>query len=973
MPHSAFDLIADVDLTEYRSAGRLYRHRATGLEVFHVVNDDPENLFAFSFRTIPTDSSGVAHILEHSVLCGSERYPLKDAFIAASQGSLNTYMNALTFPDRTVYPAATILEADYFNLMGVYADAVFFPRLDPEVFMQEGHRLVPLEGGGAEIQGVVYSEMQGNYSSPEGILDDKAFRSLFDDGHPYSFDSGGDPAFIPSLSYQDFLDFHKRHYHPANCKVFLYGNIPIDKQLAFLHDGFLSRFGPSEPVSPVPLQKAFAQPKRLEVPFPGDSDNGKTSILASWICGDSADPVAALSMEILAEILLGHDGSPLGRALRESGLGEDLAPQNGLSTETRQTVFSVGLRGIEKDDADKVQTLIFEVLKRLSSEGIPADDLDAALKAVEFSNREIKRGGGPFSLRLMRRCLRGWTHGASPEACLRYLPAMEAVRKDLAADGRFFEKLIERALLGNPHRSTVVAFPDPGLGERRAAQQGEALRKRLGALSAAERSALDASLAALADFHARKDGPDALASIPYVRRADLPRRIDTIERRETELSGSRVISHPIFTNGICYLELAFDIGGLEPRLIPWMPLFARFITTAGIPGVPYHEMNARLASKMGGFSCILEASSPAGLAAGGRPGIYVLFRLKALDGSFGDSLELALELISRADSSDALRLRDVYAELKNDVQAALVPSGHAFAQSRGTSSFSRALSIEESWRGVDQFDFLKGLEGDADTARMAAAIEDIKRALLEGSGRLASLTCDDSSHAAALSRLADFLGRLPALPRIAPPPSTFPLALARGEAFSLQTEVGYASVVLRSAAIDSLIYASLAVLSTLLSSGYLWEEIRMKKGAYGAWASQDPLEGVFGFLTYRDPSPAASLDVFRGGLESIAKDGVSPEQAEKAVVGTVANDIRPLTPEEKGLIDLRRGLYGLNDGLRQRKRDALLAVSPESLAKAAVFLLDGWDSRIQTIFAGQKDVDQAVREHKNLTCRALSC
>jgi presequence protease len=972
MPHPAFDLVSTTDLSEYRSEGRLYRHRVTGLEVFHVANDDTENLFAFSFRTIPADSSGVAHILEHSVLCGSERYPLKDAFITASQGSLNTYMNALTFPDRTVYPAASILEADYFNLMGVYADAVFFPRLEREVFMQEGHRLVPLASGGAEIQGVVYSEMQGNYSSPEGILDDRAFRSLFDEGHPYAYDSGGDPAVIPSLGYEAFLAFHRRHYHPSNCQVFLYGNIPSEKSLDFLEREYLSRFGASQAVPPVPLQKPFARPKRIEIPFPGDSESAKTSILLSWICADSADPEATLAMEILVEILLGHDGSPLGRALRESGLGEDLAPQNGLSTETRQTVFSVGLRGIDKKDSDKVQSLIAECLGRLSQEGIPPADLDAALKSVEFSNREIRRGGGPYCLRLMRRCLRGWTHGSTPEACLRYLPAMQSVKKSLVADPRFFEKLIDRALLSNSHRSVVIAYPDPDLGERRAKELSDSLKARLESMGALERAGLDASLEALADFHARKDPPEALASIPYVREKDLPRRIETIARRECAPGRARVVSHPLFTNGISYLELAFGLDGIDPALMPWMPLFARFVTTAGIPGVPYHEMNSRLAASMGGFACVLESSSPVGASFPGMPGLFAIFRLKCLDGSFGESLDLALQLLKSADSSDAERLKDVYSELKNDVQAALVPSGHAFAQSRGASSFSRALSVDEAWRGLGQYDFLMGMAERPDPARMAQAIDEIRRAILEGGGRLASLTCDESAHEASLSLLSDFLSKLPSPSAAASASSPFPLARARDEALRVQTEVGYASIVMKSSTIDSPHYASLSVLSSLLSTNYLWEEIRMKNGAYGAWASQDPLEGIFSFLSYRDPNPLASLRSFRACLEEVVKNGVSPELAEKAVVGTVSNDLRPLTPEEKGLIDLRRVLFGLDDEIRQRKRDALLSVTPASLKKAAAFLLDGWGSSVQTIIAGQKETDQAVRERPSMEFRALS-
>ncbi len=978
MPHSAFELIQTFDLSEFKASGLLFRHKKTGMEVFHIKNDDSENLFAFAFRTIPSDATGVAHILEHSVLCGSKQFPLKDAFISASQGSLNTFMNALTFPDRTVYPAASIVEADYFNLMAVYADAVFFPLLKPEVFLQEGHRLVPGENGQGEIQGVVYSEMQGAYSSPEGILDEKAFRSLFDPGHPYSYDSGGDPQVIPRLSYQDFLAFHSRHYQPSNCRLFLYGDIDSQKQLDFLESRFLSSFSATEPVPPLPLQAAFREPRRLEVPYPCEAEGGKTSILINWLCADASDPVESLSLEILGEILIGHDGSPLGRALRESGLGEDIAPQTGLSTEIRQAIFSAGLRGIEKKDAGAVEELIFSCLKALRDEGIGQDLLDSAIKAVEFSNREIRRGGGPYSIRLMRRCMRGWIHGKSPDSSLRYLPAMEEVKRRLADKPRYFEELLDRALISNPHRSTVMAVPDPELGARQKKRLEEEIAARLASMSTPERKQLDDSLVALAAFHATPDSAEDLEKMPWLRAQDLPTKVESIERQELESCGVPLLAHPLFTNGISYLEFTLDIEALPSELLPWLPLYARFLTTAGIPGTPYHQMNARMAAVCGGFSCILETASAVNSDTRSQSSRYAVLRLKALDTSFGPALDCVWDLLSKADCSDHGRIRDVFNELRNDVQAALAPSGHAFAQTRGQSSFSASSALEEVWRGISQHDFLQGLGKEIDIGLIAARFEEIGQFLRSSCPRRASLSCDDSAMTDSLAKFGEFCARFPALKQAqknasapnVPRAHSIPKALDEG--FSIQSEVGYAALNLPSVRLGHPLYASLSVLSTLISSTYLWEEIRMKRGAYGAWAACDPMEGVFSFVSYRDPSALESLGLFKKCLEKFACEPCEAKAVEKALVGTVASDLRPLTPEEKGLIDLRRGIFGISDELRQKKRDELLKVSPKSLREAAQFLLDGWAGKVQTIVAGTVEIDSAVQNLSGLKRRDLA-
>ncbi|MDR2731551.1 MAG: insulinase family protein, partial [Treponema sp.] len=407
---SGFKILDVVDLQELHASGIWAKHEKTGVEVFHVLNDDNENLFCFGFKTFPQDNTGAAHILEHTVLCGSERYPLKDAFLVLAQGSLQTFLNAMTFPDKTVYPASSTNEHDYFNLMSVYGDAVFHPLLSQWSFMQEGHRKEFSKDGKLSITGVVYNEMKGAYSSLDTYAGHWSIKAIMPNT-PYDFESGGDPRAIPQLTWEGLKEFHRSRYSPANCRIFLAGNIPTEKQLAFLSDKFFSGAEGGEACKTIEKTERWNTPKIIHIPCPAGSES-KPTVFISWLCSDVTDTYESLALAALTEILLGHDGSPLTRALIESGLGEDITPVSGLEGEIRETLFTAGLKSVKCGTAEKagkqVEQLILNELKRLVSEGIPEEEIEAALLSMEFSQREIKRANGPYSLVWMRRSLRGW-------------------------------------------------------------------------------------------------------------------------------------------------------------------------------------------------------------------------------------------------------------------------------------------------------------------------------------------------------------------------------------------------------------------------------------------------------------------------------------------------------------------------------------------------------------------------------------
>ncbi|MDR2133644.1 MAG: insulinase family protein [Treponema sp.] len=991
---SGFEILDIVELAELEAPGVWARHRKSGAEVFHVLNGDSENLFAFAFATAPEDDTGAAHILEHSVLCGSEHYPLKDAFLVLAQGSLQTFLNAWTFPDKTVYPASSVNEHDYFNLMAVYGDAVFRPLLSEWTFMQEGHRLEfaaeKAPAGGLRITGVVYNEMKGAYSSLEtwaGLWSVKAVMP----GTPYAFESGGDPDHIPELSREALIGFHRRRYSPANCRVFLAGNIPTERQLAFLDGKFFSSLEPGAAAPPIAKTKRWDAPKNFSVPCPAGGEK-KAMVFLSWLCSDVTDSDETLALAALAEILLGHDGSPLTRALIESGLGEDLAPVSGLEGEIRETLFVAGLRGLGQGVPPRqVEDLVLGELRRLADNGIPEREIEAALLSMEFSHREIRRSGGPFSLVWMRRSLRGWLHGAKPWEGLLFAPSMAELKRRLAADGRYFESLVRKYLLDNPHRALVALNPEKDFLEKREAELARSLAERERGLSEEERRAIPEKSAALEKIQAREDSPEALAGIPHLSRGDLSGKIEKIPRRLYDSGSVPVLGHEIYTNGITYIDLAFPLDILSPGDYLWLPFFSRALVSVGLPGMDYGEVSSLLARTAGGFCAILQngarapssgefVKTPSGqLDICGRD--WIIYRLKALDEKAGASLDIAHRLVTEADFSDGRRVRDLVLEMKNEIDSSLAPAGHSYALARSNRFSSRARGVEELWSGITQIDFAHRL-AETGTAETIAKLNALKESIIEG-GLIASLTGSARAVGTGIDLLAERFGPF------GPPRPRNP-ATARADAFhallggardpadpraevwvSPSLQVGFAAVTLKAAPFDSPAQTAEIVLAHQLSTGALWEDIRMKGGAYGAFASSDSLEGCFSFSTYRDPNPLRSIGAFSSILRSLAgeegaggageKRPLGEDELVKAIIGCYARETRPRTGAEKGMTGFLRFLYGIEDACLDRKLKRLVAVSREEIS-AALKTLAARIPSCPVILSGAKSGEHAAGE-----------
>ncbi|MBX7251035.1 MAG: insulinase family protein, partial [Candidatus Promineofilum sp.] len=599
-----FEFVREASIPELNTQARLWRHARTGAELLSLENDDENKVFGIAFRTPPADSTGLPHILEHVVLAGSEKYPLKDPFFEMVKGSLATFINAMTYPDKTVYPAASTNLQDFYNLLDVYADAVFHPLMTPEKLAQEGwHYELDAADGPLTYKGVVFNEMKGAYASPDGLLGRLSRQALFPDT-TYGVDSGGDPAVIPDLTYEQFRAFHQTHYHPSNARLFFYGDDDPTERLRRM-DAYLAPFDRAEVDSAIAIQPAFDAPRTARFPYgagaaaDGDGAAPRAFVEVNWLLPEYNDTALIMALSILSYALVDTPASPLRKALIDSGLGEDVL--GGFSTGTRQTTFSAGLKGVAVADIDRVEPLILDTLADLARDGLDPAMIVAALNTIEFRRRENNTGRAPRGLSLLLRSLNTWLHDRDPLAPLAFEAPLAAFREALAADPTYLSRLIRHHLLDNPHRVTVVLEPDADLARRQSEAEAERLAQARAAMSDEEAAAVIDQAADLKRRQETPDPPEVLALLPSLRRADLEPRHKPIPLAEHELAGARVLSHDLFTNGIVYLDLALDLRPLPAELLPYVPLFGRALTQMGTAAEDFVRLSQRIGQTTGGL------------------------------------------------------------------------------------------------------------------------------------------------------------------------------------------------------------------------------------------------------------------------------------------------------------------------------------------------------------------------------------
>lgn len=969
-----FNIQWSAPLPDLRGTATLMEHAVSGARLIHIATADPENLFAIAFRTPPPDDTGLPHILEHTVLCGSKRYPVKDPFVELLKTSLATFLNAMTYPDRTVYPCASMNPRDFANLMSVYCDAVFHPRITEEHFKQEGHRLDWADPDNPDspltIKGIVYNEMKGAYSTLDGTIYRTAAAALFPDT-AYGRDSAGSPEAIPSLTYAQFIEFHRRYYHPSNAFIFLYGNTPPEPHLAFLDETCLSNYRRIDVDTGIAPQPRWTEPRRMTVPYPAAPDDRadrQSAWVIEWLACPSTDIETTLAMGILSEYLLAHDGSPLRRALVDSGIGEDLIA-DGYSTYRRDTSFSVGLRGIDAARAGDVERLVFDTLASVAAGGVDAREMESVFHQFELAALDIPP---MFPLALMDRVLGPWMYDQHPLTVLRIREHLAALRRRAEGEPGYFESVLRRLLIDNPHRLVMTLVPDAGLQQR----HDQALAERMAAVRA---SLPDEALQRIRregrELEARQgepNSPEALATLPRLHPADVPPDPLPLPVETGEVAGRPLVRADALTNGIGYVRLALDLRGLDDGLWDYLPLFAYALTKTGAAGGDFAaaaRREAAVCAGIGASPAVGERIDAPGVA---RPTLYL--STQGLDDHAGAMLDLVRDRLVSADFSDLARLDTLLVQYQAGLREDVVESGNAYASRRAQRGLSETCALRERLGGVSQVRFARRLaeSGARDPAALAAAFERIRAAALVRGRLTAAFVGSD----AAFRRMSDWYEALVrSLPEGGPGIAEFSRDAPRApaEGIAAPSEVAFVAQAMPAVPADHPLAPAWVVLSTRLSLDYLWTEVRVKRGAYGCSAGLGAGAGTFVMSSFRDPCICETLDTFARIPDVVAREmDFSREAVEQSVIGAVKTLDKPIRPKSAVATALGWRLDGVDDAFRRRFRTRLLSVTADDMRRVAEeHIRPGLAAAPVCIVAGREKLEAAKHALRGLEIEEL--
>jgi presequence protease len=920
-----FEQLREQFVPEINSTARLCRHAKTGAQLLSIINSDENKVFGASFRTPPSDSTGVAHILEHSVLCGSRKYPVKDPFVQLMKGSLNTFLNAMTFPDKTCYPTASQNLRDFYNLVDVYLDAVFHPRLTRQVLQQEGwHYEIEDKESRLTYKGVVFNEMKGSYSSPDNMLMEYSQQSLYPNSI-YGLDAGGNPRNIPDLTFDQLKSFHENFYHPSNSRLFFYGDDDPTERLRLL-DAYLGEFEPARISSEIARQPRFVNPQYHSYNYAVDRNTERPNgsmLTVNWMFDRAIGAELDLLLVILDRILIGSPAAPLYKALIDSGLGEAVVG-GGLDEALLQIKYSVGLKGIDADDARKVEDLIVQTLSRLAKESIDEDTVQAALNTTEFQLRESNYGTFPRGIVLMLRSLNSWLYGGDPIAPLCFQAAIDNLKARLATKEGVFEALINQYFVENNHRTTVLLRPDPDLGSREANEEQAKLGAVRKAMTAAELAVVVADAKALKLKQETPDTPEALATIPLLKLADLPRQNRTIPFAQEELSSTRILTHDLSTNGIIYLDVGFNLHNLPAETLPYMALFSRALFETGTSKQDFVPLTQRIGRTTGGIRPQLLVSA---IRNSPEAAAWLFVRAKLMPENSTELMAILHDVFLEARLDDKQRVVQLIMEEKAELEGRVVPGGSTFILHRLGGRLYETGWANEQMKGISYLFFLRELAArvEKDWPAVAATLQQIRRTLVNRAAMICNVTAD----AAHISRFIPELGGLlNALPRSEAAHQPWKLSGGpRAEALTIPAKVNYVAKGDDLIRLGYMPNGATSVIENYLRATWLWERVRVQGGAYGGFCSVDLRSGVFAFLSYRDPNLLNTLDVYDETSTMLRQTQLSEAELTRSIIGTIGDIDAYQLPDAKGYSSMVRYLVGETEAIRQQRREEVLATT----------------------------------------------
>ena len=948
-----FRLVRLEEIAEAEGRAYTFVHEKTGARLFFLETADDNKVFSISFRTPPVDDTGVAHIVEHSVLCGSRKYPLKEPFVELVKGSLNTFLNAMTFPDKTMYPVASRNDRDFQNLMDVYLDAVFYPamRTNPQVLMQEGWHY-ELDDADAPLRysGVVYNEMKGALSAPDDLLGSRIMAALYPDT-TYGCESGGDPDAIPGLTQEMFLDFHARYYHPSNSYIYLYGDLDIEEKLAYLDSAYLSHFERIPVPSRIDRQEPFAGQVKAEYFYPIGTEEPleENSFLSlNWVIGDTSDRKRVMALQILDHALLRMQGAPLRQALIDAGLGRDV--DSNYESDVLQPFFSIVVSKSETGRADEFVRVVKETLRKLADGGLDHTLVQASLNTLEFRLRESDFGSSPKGLIYGIRMMKTWLYDGTPEDYLRYEDVLAALKEGL--ESGYFEQVIRESFLENPHEALVTLTPSRTLGAEREAAQEKILAEKKAAMSADEIAAVMDSCAALRAAQEEPDTEEALASIPILARSDIRKEAEQLPLDVRDCAGTKVLFSDLETNGIVYLNFYFPMSAVAQEDLPYAYLLAEMFGAVDTARHSYAELAMLRSLYTGGIGADIVAYTRAGEPDSLAPRFKL--RAKVLKENLPRLFDLLAEIMTESDFSGAKRIREIVDEEKTGMELSLQRAANQVVAAR-IAGYLMPSGCYTEVGGLPFHDFLRTFKDDfaARHEEMQAAFARIIPQIFNRNDLMVSITAPAADYETVATGLADFQSKLSG--------AEFPVAsytweiAARNEGLMTQSRVQY---VAKGANFIKLGYSYtgvLRVLETLLRYDYFWTRIRVQGGAYGAM-TQFNRNGFMVFASYRDPNLAETFAVLDETPDYVRTFDVSDREMDKFIIGTMSNVDAPLTSQMKGDMAATFHLRGITWEDRQRAREEILTAQQADVRALADMIEAAMRADVRCVLGGEEKI-----------------
>lgn len=955
--YKGFTVLRAFDIPELKCTLRELKHDATGAQVLHLGNDDPENLFCLSFSTLPYNSNGVAHILEHTVLCGSKKYPVKDPFFGMTRRSLNTFMNALTGSDFTCYPAASQVPKDFYNILDVYLDAVFHPLLNELSFMQEGCRLefasptdpsTPLE-----YKGIVFNEMKGALSNPTTRLLEVVNTALFPN-LPYGFDSGGDPKVIPELTYEQLCDFHRKYYHPSRCLFFFYGNMPLEGHLDFIAKQSLDNAERLPPLEPIPPQPRFTQPVYKQVHYPVSVDEetaNKTVIALAWLTCHILEQQDLLALSVLEIALMDNDASPLKFALLKSGL----CTQAGiyLEGEFSEVPAVLILKGCNANTSQELETLVRTTLQELVTKGIPKNLVENAIHQLEFFRSEITGDQNPFGLSLFMRSALLKQHQGAPEYGLMIHSLFDSLREQLAKNPKYLEGMLEKYFLNNPHFARIELIPDPTFALREKIEERHALDKIASALSEKRKKEIVEKTQELAEFQ-KKQHEEKVDILPKVTLSDVPKKARYYALEQQKLGNLELYSHHCFTNGIVYADLIFDWPDFAEEEVIYVRLFSLLLSQLGSGGRTYAETLEYIQGNTGGLGASLALNVQAKNHAHLKPCLFI--KSKALDRKVDKLFPLLYDTCTSVDFTDIPRLKEILLKHYTGLESSLNQNALKYAINLSASGLNTPSKLANDMYGLPYFWKIRDLVQNFDVRipHLIEILQNLQNRLLCLENANLVITCGEEMYSQLVKQ--NFYG-LQNLPKksFVPWKGNYPLVPVAPQGRIISSPIAFISKVFKTVSYDHPDAPALNLSAFLFDNLVLHNRVREQGGAYGGGATSNSVSGNLYLYSYRDPNIASTLEAFKDAVQTVVDEDFDEEDLEEAKLEIIQALDAPTAPGSRGETAYSWFREGRTQEMRQAYRERLLALTCEEVARVvATRIAPQFSEAVPIVFAGKE-------------------